>query len=73
MIEDELFKQEIKEFNLTKDDYEPATFLHKCDMCREESATLGYRRRNPSSWLVPYLFICIDCYKELKNNETINS
>lgn len=74
MLEDEIFEDALitLRLNLTKDDYEPTTLVHKCDMCGEENTTLGYRRKN-ASCLVPYLFICKDCYKELKNNETINS
>lgn len=75
MLEDEIFEDALTtlKLKLTKDDYEPATLLHKCDMCGEVGSEVGYRRKNPSSHLVPYLFICKDCYKELKNNETIDS
>lgn len=75
MLEDEIFEDALiaLKLKLTKDDYEPATLLHKCDMCGEMVTTVGYKRRNPDFYLVPYLFICKDCYEELRNNETIDS
>lgn len=67
MIEDELFKQEIKELNLTKDDYIPAQHSHHCEMCRQYYK--GYKRSDAVDADTPYLFICTDCYEELPNKK----
>lgn len=67
MIEDELFKEEIKEYNLTKDKYIPSEYSHYCTMCGQYYK--GYKRKDALDATVPYLFICIDCYEELPNKE----
>lgn len=67
MIEDELFKQEIKKFNLTKDDYTPAKYPHHCEMCGDNY--LGCKRSDAVDTNTPYLFICIDCYEELPSKK----
>lgn len=67
MIEDELFKQGVKKFNLTKDNYVPAEHSHQCTMCGQYY--LGYKRKDAVDTNIPYLFICIGCYEELPNKE----
>lgn len=67
MIEDELFKQEIKGFNLTKEMYTPAEHSHQCTMCREHY--FGYKRKDAFDADTPYLYICIDCYEKLPKGE----
>lgn len=68
MIEDELFKQEIKGYNLTNDSYVPAEYSHNCTMCGQYY--LGYKRKDAVGTDTPYLFICIDCYEELLKEKT---
>ena len=68
MIEDELFKQEVKGYNLTKEVYTPAEHSHQCTMCGQNY--LGYKRKDALDANTPYLFICIDCYEELPNKES---
>ena len=67
MIEDELFKQEIKGYNLTKEVYIPSEYSHHCAMCGQYY--LGYKRKDAVDTNIPYLFICIGCYEELPNKE----
>ena len=67
MIEDELFNQEVEKFNLTKDNYIPAKHSHYCEMCGQYYK--GYKRNDAVDTNTPYLFICIDCYEELRDKD----
>lgn len=73
MIEDEIFKQELKamDIKLTKQNYVPALFPHTCSMCGDDKDEAGYKRldRDVVSVNTPYLFICKECYEGLSDNE----
>lgn len=71
-IEDEMFANAIQaqQITRTKDMYERATFPHVCSMCTDENVLneIGYKlkREYVESLNTPYLFICKECYEELK-------
>lgn len=69
MIEDEIFDSMSK---MKKSYYKVATHPHQCSMCGEEASPrkVCYMLKNEyvdelDPLVIPYLFICEDCYKEL--------
>ena len=69
-IEDEIFADAMSASGLkrTKDMYEPSTYTHHCSMCGE--FTSQYRLKpeyvEQIGFDTPYIFICKECYEELK-------
>lgn len=71
-IEDRIFDTSLKASRIkrTKDMYNKAKLPHPCSMCLDtnESNELGYALdiEFVSDFNTPYLYICKDCYNELK-------
>ena len=56
---------------LNKGMYEKATYPHKCNICQDDIATVGYRKKVEyvNDWQDPHIFICTECYEELPDAE----
>lgn len=69
-IEDKMFYQDLRDMKLrrTKNMYERASLPHTCRMCDETSeVTYKLKMEYVTTLSTPYIFICEDCYKELKD------
>lgn len=69
--EDEMFEKvlEVMKIKRTKAMYHRATLPHKCTLCLEDNQEVGYalNREYVETLNTPYLYICKECYEELKD------